>query len=313
MVKQAEAAAGVPRASWVVLGGLVALVAAILGFNMVALKFALVDAGPFTVQALAAVAASSVFFTLAVLQRAPLRLERAQIPAAFGAGMALTVGSAVLVAAGVERVSAGVASLLMSMTPVITLALSALLLGERTTPLGVLGVAAGFAGVAVVAFTADRSVAAELLGVLFMVMGAGAWSSGIIIMRRFAQDIVPSTFVAWQTLFGIPVLFVLAYVVEGFVLEWGVVFVLAVLYAGVFSKGTSFFLQLRIVRLGTATTASLTAFLLPVFGTLAGVIVLGETVRIGQVIGGAIILAGVGLVLRARDGVRTPLPQTPAA
>lgn len=292
-----------------------ALVAAILGFNMVALKFALIGSGPFTVQALAAVAATSVFFTLAVAQGAPLRLERAQVPAAFGAGMALTVGSAVLVAAGVERVSAGVASLLMSMTPVITLVLSALLLGERTNLAGILGIAAGFAGVGVVAFTADRTVAAELLGVIFMLMGAGAWSSGIIIMRRFAAGIVPSTFVAYQTLFGIPVLFVLAYLIEGFVFEWSVVFVLAVLYAGVFSKGTSFFLQLRIVRLGTATTASLTAFLLPVFGTLAGVIVLGETVRGGQVVGGLIILVGVGLVLRSREdgGVPTPLPRTPAA
>ena len=302
-------------ASWLVLGGLVALVAAILGFNMVALKFALVDSGPFTVQALAAIAATSVFFTLALGQGAPMRLERSQVPAAFGAGMALTVGSAVLVAAGVERVSAGVASLLMSMTPVITLVLSSLLLGEGTSRMGLFGVVTGFIGVGVVAFTADRTVTAELFGVMFMLMGAGAWSSGIIVMRRYAQEIAPATFVAWQTLFGVPVLLVLAYLIEGFRFRWSLVFVLAVLYAGVFSKGTSFFLQLRIVRLGTATTASLTAFLLPVFGTIAGVVVLGETVRSGQLIGGAIILASVGLVLRARDdgGVLTPLPRTPAA
>jgi len=312
--KGAGTSTSTPRASWVVLGGLVMMVAAILGFNMVALKFALVGSGPFTVQALAAVAATSVFFVLAVAQGAPLRLERSQIPAAFGAGMALTVGSAVLVAAGVERVSAGVASLLMSMTPVITLVLSALVLGERTNVIGLLGVAAGFLGVGVVAFTADRTIAAELLGVVFMLLGACAWSTGIVVMRRYARNIVPSTFVAWQTLFGVPVLFVLAFVFEGFVFEWSLIFVLAVLYAGVVSKGTSFFLQLRIVQLGTATTASLTAFLLPVFGTLAGVIVLGETVRAGQVAGGAVILVGVALVLRSRDdgGVPTPLPRTPA-
>jgi drug/metabolite transporter (DMT)-like permease len=202
----------------------------------------------------------------------------------------------------------------MSMTPVITLVLSALVLGERTNVIGLLGVAAGFLGVGVVAFTADRTIAAELLGVVFMLLGACAWSTGIVVMRRYARNIVPSTFVAWQTLFGVPVLFVLAFVFEGFVFEWSLIFVLAVLYAGVVSKGTSFFLQLRIVQLGTATTASLTAFLLPVFGTLAGVIVLGETVRAGQVAGGAVILVGVGLVLRSRDdgGVPTPLPRTPA-
>jgi probable blue pigment (indigoidine) exporter len=214
----------------------------------------------------------------------------------------------------VQRVSAGVASLLMSMTPVFTLALGALLLGERPTPLGIAGLVAAFAGVALVAATLDGGGRSELLGVTYMLLGAASWSAGIVLMRLMAGGLTRSTFVAWQTMLGIPVLAVAAAVIEGFTFVWSLPFALGVFYAGAFSKGTSFFLQLTIVRLSTATVASLVAFLIPVFGTLAGVVLLGETVRAGQVYGGAVILVGVGLVLRAGAAASAASPApAPAA
>lgn len=294
------------RRQTAVVAGLVALVALILGLNMVALKVAMVGSGPFTVQALAGVVATVVFFGVARASGAPLVLERRSLPAAAAVGLALTVGSSLGVAAGVQRVSAGVASLLMSMTPVFTLILGSALLSERTTGLGLAGVAAAFGGVALVAVTADGGASSELLGVLFMLLGAASWAAGIVLMRLLAGDVTRSTFVAWQTLLGVPVLAVAAVLIEGFAFLWSLPFAIGVFYAGAFSKGTSFFLQLTIVRLSSATVASLTAFLIPVFGTLAGVILLGEDVRPGQLYGGAVILMGVSLVLRAGPSTRIP-------
>ena len=49
-----------------------------------------------------------------------------------------------------------------------------------------------------------------------------------------------------------------------------------------------------------ATNASLTAFFLPAFAILFGVLLLGETVTTGMVVGMALIIAGSQIVTRTR-------------
>jgi drug/metabolite transporter (DMT)-like permease len=289
---------------------LVTLIAAILGLNLVVLKVAIADSGPMTVQAFSAVVASATFFVVARASGSPMGLEHGRWPAALWVGLSLTVGSSLGVAAGVQRVDAGVAALLISTTPIITLILGTVILHERYSWHGVLGVLIGFLGVGVVGFSQRGGAGSELLGVVFMLLGALGWSLGLVLMRALAEGITRSTFIAWQTLLGVPFLLLAAGIFEGFTAEWSLLFALAVLYSGAMAKGTSFFLQLTVVRLGNATQASLTAFLMPVFGTLAGVLLLSEQVHPAQLYGGATILVGVALVLRART--EQPAPAVPS-
>ena len=280
---------------------LVTLIAAILGLNLVVLKVAIAASGPITVQAYSAVVASAAFFAIARASGASLRLDPGRWPAALAVGLCLTVGSSLGVAAGVERVDAGVAALLVSTAPLFALTLGVGLLRERYSWHGILGVLVGFAGVAIVALSAGRSGdATETLGVVFMLLGSFGWALGLILMRALAGGIPGSIFIAWQTLLGVPILLLAAVLTEGLQARWSLLFAAAIVYSGAMAKGTSFFLQLLVVRLGSATQASLTAFLMPVFGTIAGVVLLDERVEPAQVYGGMTILAGVALVLRVR-------------
>jgi drug/metabolite transporter (DMT)-like permease len=288
------------RAPLPVIAGLVTTIAAILGLNLVVLKVALQFAGPVTVQGFAAVVAAATFFVVARASGAPLGLQRAQIFPALAVAMTLTVGSSLGVVFGVARIDVGVASLLMSTTPITALVLGWVLLRERHTWHGVAGVVLGVCGVAIVASAVRGRGETELLGVAFMLVGSASWSLGLVLMKRLAEGIERSTFIAWQTCLGIPVLLGVAWGVEGLQMEVTWLFVLAVGYAGAFSKGLSFFLQLTVVRLGSSTHAATTAFLIPIFGTLAGVVLLSEAVRIEQVLGAVAILGGVALVLRSR-------------
>jgi drug/metabolite transporter (DMT)-like permease len=285
------------RAPLPVIAGLVTTIAAILGLNLVVLKVALQFAGPVTVQGFAAVVAAATFFVVARASGAPLGLQRAQIFPALAVAMTLTVGSSLGVVFGVARIDVGVASLLMSTTPITALVLGWVLLRERHTWHGVAGVVLG---VAIGAAPGRGRGETELLGVAFMLVGSASWSLGLVLMKRLAEGIERSTFIAWQTCLGIPVLLGVAWGVEGLQMEVTWLFVLAVGYAGAFSKGLSFFLQLTVVRLGSSTHAATTAFLIPIFGTLAGVVLLSEAVRIEQVLGAVAILGGVALVLRSR-------------
>lgn len=288
------------RAPLPIIAGLVTAIAAILGLNLVVLKVALQFAGPVTVQGLAAVVAAATFFAVARASGAPLGLQGAQVFPAVAVAMTLTVGSSLGVVFGVARIEVGVASLLMSTTPITALALGWVLLRERHTWHGVAGVVLGVAGVAIVASAVRGGGNTELLGVVFMLLGAASWSLGLVLMKMLADGIERSTFIAWQTFLGVPVLLGVAWGVEGLQMQVTWLFLLTVVYAGALSKGLSFFLQLTVVRLGSSTHAATTAFLIPVFGTLAGVVLLAETVRLEQVLGAGAILGGVALVLRSR-------------
>ena len=279
---------------------LVTTIAAILGFNLVVLKVAIEASGPITVQAYSAAVAAVTFLFVTQVSGTSLRLTRKQMVAAALVGLCLTVGSSLGIAAGVQRVDAGVASLLVSTAPLLTLILGTLLLRERYSWHGPVGVLVGFLGVGLVAIAAGgNGNPTELVGVIFTVLGALGWSLGLVLMKLLAGGIDRSAFIAWQTLLGVPFLFIAAGVVEGFGATWTVMFVLAITYAGAVAKGTSFFLQLTVVRLGTPTQASLIAFLMPVFGIGSGAVFLGEQIEVVQIYGGLTILIGVALVLRA--------------
>lgn len=285
---------------------LVTLVAAILGLNLVALKVAIAASDPVTVQALGVLLTTVVMFAAVAVNGGPLRLERRYVPAAVGIALSLTVGSSIGIAFGVERVTAGVASLLVSTVPIITLALEYLTAGTLPSRRGVAGVLVGFAGVGIVALGEQRTGGTtQALGVLYMVLGSAGWSLGLVLMRTLGDGAPRATLLAWQFLVSAPLLLVLGALATGLRVEWTGLVALAILYSGPAAKGVSFFLQLTVVRLGTAVHASLTAFLMPIFGTLAGIALLGERVHTAQVLGAVAILGGVTLVLRSRAH---PLP-----
>jgi drug/metabolite transporter (DMT)-like permease len=274
--------------------------AAILGFNLVALKVAIEHSNPVTTQALSMGLAVAAMFVVAELTGEPRRLERRWWPAAASMSATLAVGSTLGVAFGVERVQAGVAALLISTTPIFTLLLGNLLLRQRHSWHGAVGVMVGFLGVAVVAFAEQQEGGStQLLGVIYLVLGALGWSLGLIMMQMLAADAPRSTLLAWTFLFGVPILVLVAVVTSGFSAEWSLVFVVALIYSGAVAKGVSFLLQLTVVRLATPVQASLTALLMPVFGTLAGVLLLDETIRGFQIVAALPVLGGVGLVLRS--------------
>ncbi|HEX5203433.1 DMT family transporter [Paractinoplanes rhizophilus] len=284
---------------------LVVGIAAILGCNMVALKFALRESDPLTIQALATVVGLMTLVIAARAGRKPLRLPRHTLPGVIGVSMGMTVGSSLGVGLGVQRVSAGVAALLMATTPIITLVLDLVVLRHRHTWHGPVGAFLGLAGVAGIAWGTGQG---EVLGVLFMLLGSFGWSVGLLAMKSVQGQVPVTSFLAMQMALGVPVLLLASYLVHGLAANWTLIFVAAVIYSGAMAKGVSFLLQLIVVRHGTALHASLSAFLIPVFAFLAGFAFLGERIRAVELVGAVAILLGVVLVLRSGGRSAEPEP-----
>jgi len=62
--------------------------------------------------------------------------------------------------------------------------------------------------------------------------------------------------------------------------------------------GIAFLIQYGLVRDAGATVASMVTYLVPIISTIAGVIVLGETLNWHQPVGAVVILAGAALSQR---------------
>lgn len=72
----------------------------------------------------------------------------------------------------------------------------------------------------------------------------------------------------------------------------------SILGLGILSSGVAYALNYSIVRAAGATVASTVTYVIPIFSTLLGVLVLGEPLRWNQPVGAAILLSGIAVSQR---------------
>jgi drug/metabolite transporter (DMT)-like permease len=76
-------------------------------------------------------------------------------------------------------------------------------------------------------------------------------------------------------------------------LSWSVIG--SVLTLGAVGTGIAFVIHLRNIRLVGASTASMVTYIIPVFATVVGVVVLGEGITWYQPVGAALVMLGVAI------------------
>jgi len=64
---------------------------------------------------------------------------------------------------------------------------------------------------------------------------------------------------------------------------------------GALGSGVAYVLNYAIIRRAGATTASTVTYLVPLFSTVLGVVVLGEALSWNQPVGAVVVLAGVAV------------------
>lgn len=204
-----------------------------------------------------------------------------------------------LFAYGETRIPSVLAGLWNATTPLLTLvvALVAFPEEERPTRSRLVGVAIGFAGVVVVLGPWRGMSGGSLLGQLACLGAAGCYAIAIPYARRnlAGRSEGAVSLVAAQLLCATAVLALAAPFARAPRLDAGVDAAAALLALGVLSTGLAFAIMQRLVsRYGTAI-ASLVPYLIPVFSTLLGVLVLGERLTANEPIGAAIVLTGIAI------------------
>jgi drug/metabolite transporter (DMT)-like permease len=200
-----------------------------------------------------------------------------------------------------QSIPAGDSALLIAATPVMT-ALLAMAVGADT-PNGVklIGAFISFAGVALVIGAGQGLVlGASLVGDLLTLVAAACWSVytvfGAKILRRHSPLVTTTWAIVAGALFLAPV--GIAQLSTTDLSQIGPPIVLALLYSGTLAAGFANVIVFNGVKLLGPTRVNALQFLVPALAVGMAAIFLAEPIRPIQLIGGAIILAGVALLRR---------------
>lgn len=219
-----------------------------------------------------------------------------------------------------ETLPSGLSSILNATTPIMTLAIAAIMLpAERLNALQIAGLVLGIAGVLVIVgpwelFTSPvfyQSVPAQIA-----CLGATAcYGFALSYLRRFisgkhSYDAPTIAAVQLVLAFGVILLITPFTMFTPMQLSWPVVLSVAAL--GILGTGVAYIGNTVVVSNWGANAAAGVTYLVPVVGVLLGVLVLQETLHWNEPVGGLIVILAILISQgRLRFPVRKPAPELP--
>lgn len=191
-----------------------------------------------------------------------------------------------------QWVEASLASIIASSMPLIVALLGWALRGEKVAPLGLAGLLAGFAGVAMI-MGGRVSGGADPVGIGLCLVAATALAVATLTVRSAMSGGNLLMIVGLQMLIGALALGVISAISETVFVHLGWPLVLAFAYQIVVPGLTATILWFTLVSRVGAVKASAFHFLNPFFGVLVAVLLLGEKIGLLDMIGVAIAAAGI--------------------
>jgi drug/metabolite transporter (DMT)-like permease len=205
-------------------------------------------------------------------------------------------------------VPAGLAALVLCLSPVLVAVLGGPLLGERLGPLGWVGTAVAVAG-ALVAGLDHLDDGGSAAGLALLGLGLIGLAAGTVHQKRVGAVMDLRTGTAVQALVGAVVLAPLAVLVDGGVfLPHTATGAGALAWLVVVNSGAGFLLLFVLLRRGTAAAVSGLLYLVPPVTAVLAVPILAQPLESQTLAGLAVTLVGVALVQHAG----TPAVEVPA-
>ena len=266
---------------------------AIPPFAMVAIRFAF--------------AGLAMLALVAVFARDALRsLTRAQIRDQAIVGLALNVGGLGVTSFGEQTIPSGITALLIALLPIWVAVIGRVVYKDRIAPLSIVGIVVGILGVAILISPKAGDAGLDPLGLACILFSPLSWGGGSIwSQRRAATPADSRVAVAIQMLAGS----IGGAIVATILGEWGsvqfgalgsdVIFALA--YLVVVGSLIAYNIYTWLLRVAPFGLVSTYAYVNPVVAVLAGSFILSEPISAQLIAGGAVVVAGVAIMVTARN------------
>ncbi len=253
--------------------------------------------------------ASLAFLAWALLRPGAVRAaERRDLPGFLLTGVVGITVYHLALNAGERTVSAGSASLIVNLNPIVTVLIAGAVLGERLGPRAWAGVLAGFGGAAILAVGESGGLRIEP-GAWLVLVAAIAQAIYFVLQKPYLTRYRPLEATAWAVWLGALCLLP--------ALPWALADLrrapleatASAIYLGVFPGAIAYACWASVLSRMPAGRATSALYLVPPIALLIGWLVLGERPGGLALVGGAVALGGVALV---NAGRAAPAPATPA-
>lgn len=204
-----------------------------------------------------------------------------------------------------QWVGASVAAIIASTMPLLVALASLIFFRETIRPLGMMGLIAGVAGVALIMGT-RISAGVDLVGIGLCGLGVLALTTATLALRGATSGGNFMMVVGLQMLIGSAVLFPAALLFETIRVEPSVPLALAFAYTTVVPGLMATFIWVVLLNRIGAVRAATFHFLNPVFGVAIASLLLGESLGMLDLIGVGVVTLGILAVQLSRQPSATP-------
>ncbi len=263
-------------------------------------KYGLPYAEPFTFLFVRMLIAASLLFIVAILLRQtwPVKLRDYFNVALVGVLIHGVYLGGVFFAIS-RGVDAGMSALIVSLQPLITVILAAVLLSEPVTKAKTAGIAAGFTGVFLVLYGRGISAADSApLGLLFCVFSLIGISIGTIYQKRYCTGIALLPGVCIQYTANVIFLLLLCLKFETMQIQWTGEFIFALSWLVIILSLGAVMLLMWLIQRGDAGQVASLFYLVPPFAAVEAWLLFNEQMTSISIAGMLLCVAGVAIVLK---------------
>jgi len=302
-----------PRASvqapewqiWLALG----IVYVVWGSTYLAIRVMVETMPPLLSGGVRHVVAGAIIFAILLLRRGPgaFRLRRSELIGGAIVGLLLLLGGNGLVVLGEREVPSGLTALIVAVVPLCVVVLR-VMFREKIASGTILGVVAGFIGVAILIVPEGITGRVDVVSMLMIVGAAISWSIGSYMSRRLDMPHDPLASTGVQMLVG-GVALLATGALTGETIQpdqFSTESLLSLGYLILFGSVLAYTAYTWVLIHASVSRVSTYAYINPVVAVFLGWLLLRETVDLTMIIGAAVIIISVWMVIRTE--ARRPKP-----
>jgi drug/metabolite transporter (DMT)-like permease len=284
------------------------------GLTWPAMKLALNEIPPFSMRVGTCALATLTLFAFAWLQQRDVRIGGAVAGVHLAVAGSLNVAIFVLFTAFAQLATTTSRVTVLTYTmPIWAALLARPILGERLNVMR--GVSLLLCAVGLSVLTYPLIGSSDLIGLGLALATAVSWAAGTVYLKWARIDADPIVISLWQLVVALVVTIAGLLLFEGSLHLWPVSqpALWALVFCALAGSAFAYLLWFEIVRRLPAMTASLGVLSVPVVGTVASVLMLGEQPTIPDIIGFVLILTAAACVLltpAARASATAPIEPT---
>ncbi|MBU8880879.1 DMT family transporter [Bacillus sp. FJAT-29790] len=208
---------------------------------------------------------------------------------------------------GLIYLPGGLLSVLVYFQPVLLGLFAWIWLGEKMSPIKIMGLLIGFLGIVVVSVD-GLTIHISAIGVILGLLTALSWALGVTYVKLVSSEVDAFWMVALQSIIGGVILTATGTIFESWTdIVWNDAYLFGLGYGAIFGTALAFVIYYKLVNAGEASKIASFTFLVPIISVFTGTVFLGESATYTLIIGLLLVVISIYFVNYPKKMIDTSL------